>query len=114
MEFLRSGTLVGLELGKNEAMTNENNPMRDRTPRVSGTWWVLIIVLLVVAGIFVTLGRSGEHAPETGPLGSPSGTQLAPPDQIENTVEASGQPLLDTDTLPAVPPRITQPTTSDL
>jgi cbb3-type cytochrome oxidase subunit 3 len=73
------------------AGNTSNNPVKDRTPRQGGTWWILLLVLLIAGGIFWALGRSKGDAVDAEPVGLPA-THIAVPDQIDNTVRAEGHP----------------------
>jgi hypothetical protein len=72
---------------------NENNPMKGPTPRQGGggTWWILVVILLVAAGLFWALGRSNRDATEVGPMGSSPSTEVAPADQVDNTLRTEPQ-----------------------
>lgn len=72
----------------------ENNPVRDRTPREGSNWWVLVLVLVLAAGIFWALGRSGD-ADDVGPVSAPAETRIAEPDRIDNNVREDVEDGID-------------------
>ena len=88
--------------------TNTNNPVKGPTPRQGNAWWILVIILLVLAGIFFAVGRSNDDASGT-PSNSPAAS-ATPRDQISNTAR-TGNPEMPID---GVQPNDDGPTTEDL
>jgi hypothetical protein len=70
----------------NERSSDRGHP--ERWPR--GQWWILLLVMVVAAGIFLTLGRTQRDTTAAPPNVDPSAPNVAPPDQIDNTVRADG------------------------
>lgn len=66
-----------------EGTSYENNPVKGRTPREGGNWWMLVLVLVVAAGIFWALGRSGDTDRDEGPVSAPADTRIAEPDRTD-------------------------------
>lgn len=69
--------------------TDTDNPMKGPTPRQGNAWWIFVIILLVLAGIFFAVGRSGNGSGEA-PVSSPA-SQAVPRDQITNTMRAGDE-----------------------
>ncbi len=69
--------------------TNTNNPVKGPTPRQGNAWWVFVVILLVLAGIFFAIGRSDNSSTEA-PAASPA-SEVAPRDQITNTMRTGAE-----------------------